>query len=113
MSASLVLYRQLVPAHVRVPDATVETWLELSTQQHTAAAWGDVYAQAMVWHTAARLDPFVQGGALGAPGEACAVPKDVAKEVAKANPNNIYWQFYVELRETRAAGAPSLVQVGS
>ena len=54
--SSLALYRTMVPAHVDVGDAVVETFLGLSAQQHSSSAWGAVYAQAMVWHAAHTIE---------------------------------------------------------
>lgn len=116
---TVTLYRSLVPAHVGVPSAVVTTFLGLAVEEHTAAAWGAAYAQAMVWHAAAQIEPDVVAGAYPIPsadgsGDICAPsgpPKDAAgNPVAIPAPEDTrYWKRYLELRVKRAAGAPRRV----
>lgn len=52
MSASLDLFRDLVPNMASVSDALVEVQLEQAAMRHTAAGWGAMYTTAMVWYAA-------------------------------------------------------------
>lgn len=110
MSASLDLYRSLVPAHARVPDDTVETWLTVAARRHTATAWGGVYTEAMVYWAAAQIEPQVRAGILGGT-ETCADP--AAPAVDLVDPRSTpYWTQYIDARDSRAASAPTRVSAG-
>lgn len=119
-SASLTLYRTLVPAHVGVGDAVVETWLGLAAESHTASAWGAVYATAMVWWAAAQVEPDVVAGLYPIPSasgdqEICAPVAPPVDGDGKPLPIPLpeetrYWARYLELRDKRAAGAPRVVR---
>lgn len=108
MSASLSLYRLLIPGHAGVPDATVEAWLSMAAQRHSAAAFGAVYSSAMVFYAASGLDPLVQAGQAGAlAGNVCAPAAGSTGKQAVSQQDNIYWARYLDLRGSRAAGAPT------
>lgn len=108
MSTSLQLYRDLVPAHGSVPDATVEVWLELAAGAHTPAALGSRYVEACVYWAAAQLEPLVQGGQFPA-GEGCAPAAPVKPADVQDVESTTWWTRYLRLVETRAAGAPRWV----
>lgn len=117
MPSSLSLYRSLVPAHARVANDVVTTWLGLAAQRHTASALGDNYAVAMVWWAAANIEPDFAAGLLGqASGTAACQPKPAASSKGKSTgpvlpEDTIYWARYLDIVGTRAAGAPSHTSV--
>lgn len=116
---SLALYRSLVPAHSSISDDTVEAYLALSAQEHTASVWGNVYAQAMVWHAAHVIErtPGLGSASADAPGLVTskragdlavtygAPPGAADDELATTT----YGQRYLALRRSRAACAPTAV----
>ncbi len=130
--SSLALYRSRVPAHASVPDATVEDWLEQATAAHTASAWGDRYALAMIWWAAhhiertpglvARMGSASEVGAVTAQsdsqtkvdGRSSALSRSYAAP-GGSTPEDIdlrttrYGQLYLSIRHTRAARAPFVV----
>lgn len=108
--SSLATYRAMVPAHNQVPDETITTWLALAAQRHSAAAFGQVYAAAMVAWAAAHIEPQVVAGQVGMPGAVCAPPP--AEMDQKAPPKSapsMWWTLYLDYRDSRAAGAPTHV----
>lgn len=124
MSASLDLYRALVPAHSSVADDTVETYLELATRRHTAGAWGAVYPEAMVWWAAHRIQrtPGLVSGSGGADevGQITSqsdgdLSRSYAAQATTGNTGDDelastrYGQAYLDLRRTRAASGPTRV----
>lgn len=112
MSASLDLYRALVPAHAAVPDATVEVWLAQAAQAHTATAWGNVYTTAMVWWAAAHIDLQVQAGQFPTDATCAPVPITDPAKLPKNADETVYWGWYLRLQSTRAAAAPTIARVG-
>lgn len=54
--SSVAVYRSVIldPRHgvANLPDATVETFLDLAGRAHTASKWGQVYPEAMVYYAA-------------------------------------------------------------
>ena len=114
MSTSLALYRTLIPAHFAVPDPTVEAWLTLAATRHSAAAFGVNFVPAMIMWTAAHLDPLVQAGQAGAlePGcDPCASAAPAMPTPGKIDPESAYWLWYLDYRDSRAAGAPQHIGV--
>lgn len=61
--SSLTLYRARVPAHASVPNEVVTDWLEEAAAAHTASAWGERYALAMVWWAAHHVERTPKSGA--------------------------------------------------
>lgn len=113
-SASLDLYRELVPGHAMVPDARIETQLELAARAHTASAWGDVYGEAMVYWAASRIEPLRiagQAGELTHDGKLCGpmVTPEGQVVTPPAPEDTVFWRFYVDYRNSRAAAAPRAV----
>jgi hypothetical protein len=122
---SLALYRSLVPAHSSVVDGTVEVWLELAARRHTATAWGAVYPEAMVWWAAHQIERLPGSGASGGGASEVgvvtsqsdgdlsrtyAVPSEATASGPDAALNSTrYGQLYLELRNSRAASAPTRV----
>ena len=123
--SSLALYRALVPGHAAVLDATVETWLELAARRHSAAAFGTVYAEAMVWWAAHFVELTPGTGAGSSSGSTVGQilsQKDGDLSVTYANTTSSggsggtgdltttrYGQLYLDLRNSRAAMAPGVV----
>jgi hypothetical protein len=110
VSAGLDLYRDLVAEHFRVPDDVVESYLTLAARRHTAAAFGVVYAEAMVWWSADQIEQGRIAGAItvdpdmGGDGDPQAPPKLVGQ--------TRFERLYNELRDTRAAGSARSIRVG-
>lgn len=126
MSASRDLYRTLVPAHSGVADDTVDTFLELATRRHTVGAWGMVYPEAMVWWAAHQIETLPGSGASG-PGASEVgqltsqtdgdLSRSYAAPVVTGNLDDDlrstwYGRKYLDLRQTRAASAPTVAGVG-
>lgn len=120
--SSVDLYRTLIPEHASVDEAVVSTYLELSARQHTAAVFGAVYPEAMVWHAAHRIQrtPGLVSGSGGA-GEvgplvaqrdgdlsrAYGQPAATAMSAGDAELQTTrYGQAYLALRNSRAATGP-------
>lgn len=122
---SLQLYRALVPAHSSVVDGTVTTYLELAARRHTASAWGVVYPEAMVWfaaHMIERAPGLVSGTGGGSDvGNVISqtdgdLSRTYASPAALSGSSSDAWlastrygQLYLDLRDTRAASAPTAV----
>jgi len=128
MSASLDLYRVLIPAHSAVDDATVEAWLAIAARRHTAALWGSVYPEAMVFWAAHTIDRSPSpgsgaggGGAVGAltsqrdgdlqrtyssPSSSSSAAYSAADSALAAT---AYGQAYLDLRNSRVAAAPTSI----
>ena len=105
--STLADYRAMIPAHASVPDATVSIWLTLAAKNLSATAFGTVWAEACIFYAASGLDALVQTGQAGAlTGGVCDPPVVTKGNSAKADPDNVYWQRFLYLRDTRAAGAP-------
>lgn len=123
----LELYRQLVPAHASVLEATVSVWLGLAVQAHNISAWGAVYQQAMVWWAAHHVETIPGTGA-GSDDAAAVGPLvsqrdgdlsrsyappagSVAATGADADlATTRYGQLYLRLRASRAATSPCVVR---
>ena len=113
--STLATYRALVPAHATVQDSTIETWLELAAQAHTAARWGAVYAAAMVMWAAAHIEPLVVAGDAGDTDDQCDNPLPAVMVVQGATPakvvvpavvDTLYWGVYLRYRASRAYAKP-------
>lgn len=118
---SLALYRTLVPAHSAVADDTVTTMLELAARRHTASAWGQVYAEGMVFfaaHQVERTPGLVSGS--GSASETGTITSqrdgDLSRSYAPPASSGMtssdaelqttrYGQRYLDLRGSRAASA--------
>lgn len=131
--SSLALYRAKVPAHSSVPDANIVSELEDAALQHNAAAFGAVYAIAMVYFAAhnIQLDP-ASGLSTGAAGGGATVGAllgvkdgDVSRTYANTTSSSsagarsgtdadlsstIYGQKYLRLRGSRAATFPLMLE---
>jgi hypothetical protein len=97
-----------------VPDATVETWLELAARRHTASAFGDVYGEAMVAWAASRIEPLRiagQAGELGHDGKLCGpMTRPDGTPLTPPKPEaTVYWSWYLDYRDSRVAAAPRAV----
>ena len=124
---SLELYRILIPGHSAVADATIDLWLVLAARAHTASAWGQVYAEAMVFYAAHHVEGLAgssgTGGSAGAVGavisqkdgdlsRSYAGPVSVSGSSASAEDGlttTRYGQAYLTLRNKRAAAFPMIV----
>lgn len=65
--SSVALYRTLIPdaEHAALDDAVVSTYLDLAARRHSAAAFGTVYPEAMVYYAAhciQRTPGLIAGG---------------------------------------------------
>ncbi len=131
--SSLSLYRQRIPAHASVPDATVEDWLEQATLAHTASAWGDRYASAMIWWAAHHIERLPKSKApnvstaeeVGAivsqshgQSDGAGKSSDLSRSYAAPTGGTHeelffrttrYGEMYLSIRHTRAARAPFVV----
>jgi len=125
---SLELYRILIPGHAAVLEATITTWLTLASIRHSAAEWGAVYAYAMVFYAAHQIE--VTPGTGAGSGDAGVVGPvisqrdgDLSRTYAApaissaggssddaALASTRYGQAYLDLRNSRAATTPFLVQ---
>jgi hypothetical protein len=123
--STLARYRVLVPGHAAVDDSTVETWLEIAARRHLASAFGLMYAEAMIWWAAHRIErtPGLVSSSGGA-GEVGPVVSqtdgDLSRTYAQPAQSAVgstdaelgttrYGQAYLDLRNTRAAGGPTYV----
>lgn len=126
--SSVAIYRSLVPLHASVADATVEVYLELAAKRHNAAAFGDVYPEAMVFyaaHTIERTPGLVTGsGGASQTGELLQQKDDLlqrtfgqaagAMRASQADASlrtTRYGLLYLELRDSRAAVRPLALRV--
>lgn len=136
--SSLDLYRIVIPAagHAALPDATVEQFLELSAQQHTASVFGVNYQLAMVYHAAHVIDvtvPAAGGYAASAAASGLSGPATSVKTgdlaVSAAGPSSgsgaganqtaddsyyaltTYGQRYLQIRNTRSGVLPDTITV--
>lgn len=117
MATSLELYRSLVPAHAGVPDGTVSEWLAAAARAHSSTAFGAVYADAMVFWAASKIDYGVQTGAiplLGSGGDICGPLMPVETEAKKPTKpeDSPYWQTYLGYVRSRASTGPMSVGPG-
>lgn len=124
MSASLDLFRTLIPAYASVPDATVEAFITQAATRFTASAWGAVYVEAVVY-VAAHLIATTPGlgVAVGAaPGQVTGRSVDgvsqsyaaarVADEADEDWASTVYGRRYLQLRRSRPSRLPSFVPAG-
>jgi hypothetical protein len=109
VSTGLDLYRELVGEHARIPDSTVETYLTLAARRHTATAFGAVFTEAMVWFAADAIEKGRASGALDVDPNLPTRP-DPAAPPKPMGPTR-FWLAYLDIVNTRAAGAPQIVSV--
>lgn len=125
MSSSLVLFRTLIPAYASVADATVEAFITQATTRLTAAAWGSVYTEAVVY-AAAHLIATTPGLGVptgAAPGQVTSRSVDgisqsysaarVADEADEDWVSTVYGRRFLQLRRSRPGRLPSFVRVGT
>ena len=114
--STLADYRRLVPGHARVPDASVQVWLDQAVDGHTYSAWGTAYDLAMVAWAAAHVEPLRvagQAGELTPDGALCGptTAADGAPVTPPAIEETVYWGWYLERQRSRAARGPLRVGV--
>jgi hypothetical protein len=129
--SSLALYRALVPEHTEalVPNERVTVWLELAAKRHTAARWGNVYPEAMVFWAAHNIEMLPGSGAPGAPVSGTSGPLisqkdgDLSRTYAQPSSSSTaeegstawftlseYGQKYLDLLNTRESSLPRFVR---
>lgn len=105
MSAGLDLYRDLIPEHGAgvVSDTMIETYLTLAARRLSASAFGTVFPEAAVYWAADAIEQGRMSGAFSAD-PSC---KPLVVEAATSEPPPTrFRRLFVDLRDTRAAGAP-------
>lgn len=128
--STLELYRELIPEHSAVLDAVVSRWLAFAIRRHDAESFGAVYADAMVFYAAHRVQRQPGSGAPGAPpaGAVGALVSqrdgDLSRTYAAPGGNvattgsdaelqtTQYGLWYLDCRDSRAAAGPTLIVPG-
>lgn len=123
---SLDTYRALIPAHSEIPDATIDVYLGLAVQAHTASAWGNVYVEAMCFYAAHAIERTPGLGSLGA-GETGTIQSQRDGDLSRTFfvtagaggqgdrdlSTTLYGQRYLELRSKLAATGPRVLPLRS
>lgn len=122
----LELYRLLIPGHAVVLNDTVLAYIAAAKRRHLESAWGAVYQDAMVWYAAHLIETTPGTGAgsgdAGVVGPVIsqkdgdlsrtyAAPASSGGSSSGSLGTTTYGQEYLNLRNSRAATAPSLVAV--
>lgn len=132
-TASVTLYRSLVPAHAGVHESVVELWLEEAAAALSSSAWGTRFARACVWWAAHHIERLPKSGApnISTAEEAGAITaqsysqsdeagksSDLSRSYAPLSGGTLeeqffgltkYGQFFLALRAGRVARAPFAV----
>jgi hypothetical protein len=127
---SLELYQALIPEHSAVDPNLILVRLSAAVRRHNAAAWGDVYGEAMVWWAAHMLQLQPGSGAPGAPSTGNAQGPLISQKdgdlsrtyaapatssTSAAVGSDAWWmlttygQLYLDLRNSRAEASPFVV----
>jgi hypothetical protein len=136
-SSALAKYRELVGAHARVPNGLVEAWITEAATALDATRWGSRYEAALVWWAAHHVetDPAaaglcgerdtLQAGPLthktdseGEGTERKSKSRTYAAPASSGNASDddfrttVYGRRFLDLRRSRAAGAPRVIRQG-
>lgn len=112
--SSVALYKSLIPAHAGVSDETISAQLASAARAHSASVLGAVYADAMVYWAASRIDVGVQNGSiplLGSGDDICAplLPTGDTKPTVTKPEESPYWQTYLGYVRSRSGTGPMRV----
>lgn len=131
IAALLAHYREIVIEHASVADAPIQAWLGIAVRRHNAAAFGDVYYDAMVYYAAHGVQLQPGSGAPGAPSSSNAQGPLISQRdgdlsrtyAAPASSSSggggpgtdawllltTYGQLYLDMRDSRAETSPFVV----
>lgn len=105
-------------------DGTINTWLEITIRRHTAADWGAMYPEAIVWWTAHAIETTPGTGAGSDSAEVTgallsqrdgdlsrtyAAPIGPASTGSSTFGSTHYGQMYLDLLRSRAVQVPFYV----